>query len=291
MGLLYGRRALNGPKRRFPARAVTDCLRSTNAQCTTQTVNGVSYEGTPDTITAEVAGGSSARYWKFEVPGECKPDDYFGIMEIAFTESSRPTARPGYTVTEGMQCRGAAPDRNGPHCARPVDASLSPADQRAACFAQVARRGRRGVTLLTPPPPCRFHQRGSVQNKQRPASSMPAPPPVAGYGRADLRAPQPGDARQVCFTALSPPPLSTRRAPLPLASPPATAIAIASVARRGADRPPRPYLTDALESDTLLIVFRACAGTEPPPPPPQLRRLLSVVEHRLLRRRADRGPH
>jgi hypothetical protein len=61
-------------------RGFTDCLQTQAKQATTQTVNGVSYQGTPDTITTEVAGGNSARYWKFEVPDECKPSSVFGII-------------------------------------------------------------------------------------------------------------------------------------------------------------------------------------------------------------------
>ena len=54
-----------------------------------------------DTITTEVAGNNLARYWKFEVPNECKPNDYFGIVEIEFTVAVRveTPAETGTVVT------------------------------------------------------------------------------------------------------------------------------------------------------------------------------------------------
>jgi hypothetical protein len=58
---------------------LTDCLHTREHQCTTQTVNAVSYEGTPDTITTGVAGGNSACYWKFEVSDESTPRQLYEL--------------------------------------------------------------------------------------------------------------------------------------------------------------------------------------------------------------------
>ena len=47
-----------------------NCKQTVSNQCTTETVNGVSYVGTPDTITTAVTGVNSARYWKLDIPDD-----------------------------------------------------------------------------------------------------------------------------------------------------------------------------------------------------------------------------